>query len=100
MLSPEKSSFSQVAVMAAEAESPYPLHECVFRGDVAALSALIRKHAAGAAGEEKARAMGAQGLNSIEFRQDVEQDFQQRTAHSLRLNALLKIPLNSLPKFN
>ena len=44
-----------------EAESPYPLHECVFRGDVAALSALIRR-----AGEDKPRILAAQGGNSTE----------------------------------
>ena len=41
-----------------------------------------------------------QGLNSIEFQQDVLQNFQQITVHSVRLNALLKITLNSLFKFN
>ena len=41
-----------------------------------------------------------QGLNSIEFQQDVQQGFQQSTSHSVWLNALLKIPLNSLLKFN
>ena len=40
------------------------------------------------------------GLNSIEFQQDVQQGFQQSTLHSVWLNALLKIPLNSLLKFN
>ena len=39
------------------AESPYPLHECVFRGDVATLSALIRR----AGGEDKPRNLAAQG---------------------------------------
>ena len=42
----------------------------------------------------------AQGLNSIEFQQDVQQNFQQITGHSLRLNTLLKITLKSLLKFN
>ena len=41
-----------------------------------------------------------QGLNSIEFQQDVQQGFQQSTLHSVWLNALLKIPLNSQLKFN
>ena len=40
------------------------------------------------------------GLNSIEFQQDVQQYFQQSTGYSIRLNTLLKIPLNSLLKFN
>ena len=40
------------------------------------------------------------GLNSIEFQLDVQQDFQQSTGHSVRLNTLLKIMLNSLLKFN
>ena len=39
---------------------------------------------------------GGQGLNSIEF----QQGFQQSTLHSVWLNALLKITLNSLLKFN
>ena len=43
---------------------------------------------------------GDQGLNSIEFQQDVLQNFQQITVHSVRLNALLKITLNSMLKFN
>ena len=44
----------------------------------------------------RARAQQAvQGLNSIEFQQDVQQDFQQITGHSIRLNTLLKITLNS-----
>ena len=42
----------------------------------------------------------SQGLNSIEFQQDVQQGFQPSTLHSVWLNALLKIPLNSLLKFN
>ena len=41
-----------------------------------------------------------QGLKSIEFRQDVQQNFQQITGHSVRLNTLLKITLNSPLKFN
>ena len=45
------------------------------------------------------RVMNVQGLNSIEFQLDVKQDFQQSTLHSVRLNALLKILLNSLLKF-
>lgn len=50
---------SQVAAMAAEeGESPYPLHECVFRGDVAALSALIRR-----AAEDKPRTLAAQDVH-------------------------------------
>ena len=40
---------------------------------------------------------GTQGLNSIEFQQDVQQGFQQSTGHSV---VLLKIPLNSQLKFN
>ena len=40
------------------------------------------------------------GLYSIEFQQDVQQGFQQSTLHFVWLNALLKIPLNSLLKFN
>ena len=50
--------------MAAEGEqeeSAYPLHECVFRGDVAALSALIRSRTA--AGEDKAGMLGAQDVH-------------------------------------
>ena len=42
----------------------------------------------------------AQGLNSIEFQQDVQQNFQQIAGHSVRLNTMLKITLNSLLKFN
>ena len=41
-----------------------------------------------------------QGLNSIEFQRDFQQGFEQSTLHSVVLNALLKIPLNSLLKFN
>ena len=41
-----------------------------------------------------------QGLNSIEFQQDVQQGFQQSTLHSVVLDALLKITLNSLLKLN
>ena len=41
-----------------------------------------------------------QGLDSIEFQQDVQQGFQQSTGHSVVLNALLKVLLNSLLKFN
>ena len=40
-----------------------------------------------------------QGLNSIEFQQNVQQGFQQSTLHLVVLNALLKVPLNSLLKF-
>ena len=40
------------------------------------------------------------GLNSIEFQQTFQQDFQQSTGHSVRLDALLKITLNSVLKFN
>ena len=40
-----------------------------------------------------------QGLNSIEFQQDVQQGFQQRTLHSVVLNTLLKITLSRLLKF-
>ena len=50
--------------MAAEGEqeeSAFPLHECVFRGDVAALSALIRGRTA--AGEDKAGMLGAQDVH-------------------------------------
>jgi len=43
---------------AEEGESPYPLHECVFRGDVAALSALIRR-----AAEDKPRTLAAQDVH-------------------------------------
>ena len=46
------------------------------------------------------KSFGVQGLNSIEFQQDVQQDFQQIIGHSVRLNTLLKIMLNSLLKFN
>ena len=54
--------------MAAEGEqeeSAYPLHECVFRGDVAALSALIRgRTAAGTGGAaDKAGLLGAQDVH-------------------------------------
>ena len=41
-----------------------------------------------------------QGLNSIEFQQDVQQGFQQSKVHSVVLKALLNIPLNRLLKFN
>ena len=41
-----------------------------------------------------------QGLNSIEFQQDVQQDFQQIIGHSVRLNTQLKITSNSPLKFN
>ena len=40
------------------------------------------------------------GLNSIEFQQDVQQNFQQSAGHSVRLKALLKIMFNTLSKFN
>ena len=40
------------------------------------------------------------GLNSIEFQQNVQQGFQHSTLHSVVLNALLKITLNSQLKFN
>ena len=62
--------------------------------------------APGAAAAAKARQRqgggvgGAQGLNSIEFQQTFQQDFQQSTGHSVRPNTLLKITLNSLLKFN
>ena len=52
--------------MAAEGEqeeSAYPLHECVFRGDVAALSALIRGRTAAAGAEDKAGLLGAQDVH-------------------------------------
>ena len=41
-----------------------------------------------------------QGLNSIEFQQDVQQGFQLSTLHSVWLKALLNILLNRLLKFN
>ena len=40
------------------------------------------------------------GLNSIDFQQDVQPNFQQSTGHFVRLNTLLNIMLNSLLKFN
>ena len=45
-----------------EAASLYPLHQCVFRGDVAELSALIRRLAGGGggAGDDKSRVLAAQ----------------------------------------
>ena len=44
--------------------------------------------------------VAVQGLNSIEFQQDVQQNFRQITGHSVVQKALLKIKLKSLLKFN
>ena len=45
-----------------EAAAPlFPLHQCVFRGDVAELSALIRRLAGGGGGgDDKSRILAAQ----------------------------------------
>ena len=42
----------------------------------------------------------AQGLNSIEYQQDLQWGFQLSTGHSVRQNAPLNSLLNSVLKFN
>ena len=59
-----------------------------------------RESASGASPTLRGKVEEEQGLNSIEFQQNVQQGFQQSTLHSVVLNALLKITLNSLLKFN
>ena len=71
-------------------------HYVAAEGNVSALKEILSHLHSG----QIQLAVNKQGLNSIEFQQDVKQDFQQSTGCSVRLNALLKILLNSLLKFN
>ena len=98
-----KSSFVQVALhFVKDEKTRFALALECMDIDVAleAAKALDEKECWEKLGEAALMLGNHQGLNSIEFQQDVQQGFQRSTLHSVRLNAPLKIPLNSLLKFN